>query len=481
MNWAQRKVYISGLVDTQESKQKRTSSDTSRRKYSNAYHLIINGERRNVCKAMFLNTLGLKEAMVRKWCKDGLPKEKMHPSSAFRTQRPTSRKKKLVQEFLDELSKLPSHYCRQSSSKEYLEEGIRDMPSLYKLLCEWCNNKSEDIPCITVLRREFKKKNLGFFQPKKDQCDTCVSHKTGNITDEIYNAHIIKKNRAQAEKKKDKDEATAQDSVWTMDVQAVLISPRLFASAHYYKTKLACHNFTMYNLQTGKVLCYFFTEVEADLSANTFATCVRDCLADVLDDNAVTRIILYSDGCGYQNRNSTLSNALLEFSIAHKIVIEQKYLEQGHTQMEVDSVHSVIEKKLRGREVFFPGDYVQAMKEARPTKPYIVKELSYDFAKDFSQLKFLDSIRPGRKAGEPLVHQLRALRYLPTGKVDFKIDFSDEYTELPQRVRPFNDTWEIRQLHMQRLKIKQTKFQHLQQLKQAMNTVYHSYYDNLPH
>ena len=237
----------------------------------------------------------------------------------------------------------------------------------------------------------------------------------------------------------------------------------------------------MYNLQTGKVLCYFFTEVEADLSANTFATCVRDCLADVLDDNAVTRIILYSDGCGYQNRNSTLSNALLEFSIAHQIVIEQKYLEKGHTQMEVDSVHSVIEKKLRGREVFFPGDYVQAMKEARPTKPYIVKELSYDFVKDFSQLKFLDSIRPGRKAGEPLVHQLRALRYLPTGKVDFKIDFSDEYTELPQRVRPFNDTWEIRQMHMQRLKIKQTKFQHLQQLKQAMNTVYHSYYDNLPH
>ena len=152
--------------------------------------------------------------------------------------------------------------------------------------------------------------------------------------------------------------------------------------------------------------------------------------------------MLYSDhGCGYQNRNSLLSSALLDFSIVHRVQIEQKYLERGHTQVEVDSAHSVIERKLKNREIFYPGEYVRVMKEARPSKPYVVKELSFDFFKKFDEIKHVDSIRPGRKTGEPQVHDLRALRYLPTGQIEYKVDFSAEYAVLPQRVHLANPQW----------------------------------------
>ena len=53
--------------------------------------------------------------------------------------------------------------------------------------------------------------------------------------------------------------------------------------------------------------------------------------------------ITWSDGCGYQNCNTTLSNALLHFATARGKMVTQKYLERGHTQMEIDSVHSVTE------------------------------------------------------------------------------------------------------------------------------------------
>ena len=57
--------------------------------------------------------------------------------------------------------------------------------------------------------------------------------------------------------------------------------------------------------------------------------------------------ILYSDGCGYSNRNVTLENALTKFAKEQGKTVTQKILERDHTQMEVDSVNAKIEGKLR--------------------------------------------------------------------------------------------------------------------------------------
>ena len=129
--------------------------------------------------------------------------------------------------------------------------------------------------------------------------------------------------------KKEADKAAAQVdpslSVWTMDLQAVLLSPKLQASALYYRTKLACHNFTMYDLVKKTTLCYFWHESEGDLSASRFASCVLDNLTKVVRDNKVTKIIVYSDGCGYQNRNMVLANALLEFCVINNVELFKSF------------------------------------------------------------------------------------------------------------------------------------------------------------
>ncbi|WAR05978.1 LOW QUALITY PROTEIN: hypothetical protein MAR_021347, partial [Mya arenaria] len=60
--------------------------------------------------------------------------------------------------------------------------------------------------------------------------------------------------------------------VITMDLQAVLLCPKLQASALYYHTKLACHNFTIMDISCKSVSCYFWTEVEGDLTASSFTS-----------------------------------------------------------------------------------------------------------------------------------------------------------------------------------------------------------------
>jgi hypothetical protein len=71
---------------------------------------------------------------------------------------------------------------------------------------------------------------------------------------------LINREKLRAEKVRDKKLAQSQTSfkVITMDLQSVLLSPRLNASALYYKTKLACHNFTIFDLVTKEVTCFVF-------------------------------------------------------------------------------------------------------------------------------------------------------------------------------------------------------------------------------
>ena len=69
-----------------------------------------------------------------------------------------------------------------------------------------------------------------------------------------------------------------------------------------------------------------------------------DLLESVVDDS-VSTVILYRDGCCYQNCNVTLSNAPLHFAVSRRKITFQKFLENGHTWMEVESVHSTTEGK----------------------------------------------------------------------------------------------------------------------------------------
>lgn len=250
------------------------------------------------------------------------------------------------------------------------------------------------------------------------------------------------------------------------------------------------HNFSMYNLSSHQCTAYWWNETEGDLSASSFVSCIirhleKYCLEDTLP------ITIYSDGCGYQNRNQYLSNALSNFAIKHKKIIEQKFLEKGHTQMEYDSAHAKIETKLENKEIFVPEDYITVTKEARKTvvvngireqMPFDVEYLHHSFFKNYADetnLRF-NSIRPGNKAFDPTVSQLRALIYLPSGAIKFKTDFNDEYEDLPRSIKPF-ENYDVKPLHISAIKIKQGKWKHLQSLKSVIPVENHSFYDNLPY
>lgn len=493
--WEEKKVYVTNLIvetDVTKLAKQGVEVHTGRKGKSYKYFLRVGEERYCVCKAMFLNTLGIGEKTAYGW-KQAEKKVTADINVVDRNEPSTANAKKAPSDvragahtYLENLPKMESHYCRSTSSKQYLEPVFASKADLYKVYKTYC--REHNIPNIAsncLFFNVFEEMNLSLYKPKKDQCDKCCEFQVGNISVDEYNEHIMLKDEARKAKVDDKERAIndSKVKVLTMDLQAVLLCPRLQASALYYKTKLSCHNFTLMNLATKDTTCYVWNETEGDLSASSFASCTTDYLGNLIrqDDN-VQEIVIYSDGCNYQNRNIVLSNALLKTAVDNGVTILQKYLERGHTQMEVDSIHSLVERKLKRQPIYVPQNYVDVIASCRPSRPVNVKYVRYSFFKDFKQLNTYSSIRPGSKAGEPTVTNLRVLRYGPDGTIQYKLGFSEEYKDFPRRAKVQNPSvGTVTQLHQNRIPIKASKFKHLQELKSVIPPDYHYFFDSLPH
>ena len=81
---------------------------------------------------------------------------------------------------------------------------------------------------------------MPYTNPEKDQRSVCIGHKYGTISEQDFREHEKRKEESRQKKKNDKQEAEGNDNIMvlTMDLQVVLLAPRVFANANYYKTAL---------------------------------------------------------------------------------------------------------------------------------------------------------------------------------------------------------------------------------------------------
>ncbi|KAJ4437566.1 hypothetical protein ANN_17711 [Periplaneta americana] len=344
-------------------------------------------------------------------------------STVFHTHAKKDKKEedlRFLRTFFDSLPKLPSHYCGQSSSKLYLEPIVHSKIQLHDLYKQRCARENTD-PLSRDTSTCFSRKVTSAFSPKKDQCHICCSYKTGNISEAAWLQHDEQKKETRKEKEKDKEDAQMElGNVFTMDLQAVKIVPCRQASSVYNKTKLCVHNFTVYNLKNHDVVCYWFDETQAELVASVFASSVIDALHYCIKENPLS-VIMYSDACmsTYQNRNVVISNDLLGLAISTEIADERFWM--------------------------------------------------------------YDSIRTGRGTNDPTVTDLRAIQYRPDGNYNFffKFRFTEDWQEMPRRPRKQSTEVTYKQLYSQPLRIKKSKWNHLQQLKSVLPKDCHAFYDNI--
>lgn len=151
--------------------------------------------------------------------------------------------------------------------------------------------------------------NISFFVPKKDQCAVCETFKNSSDEEQInlkatYEKHILCKTRAREEKQADVEKSRSNSNlkVVVFDLQAVLPTPSGEISTFYYKCRLNCYNFTIFEISTKSGFCYFWHEAIARRGANDIGSCLLDYLQKYCQNK---NVIMYSDNCvGQQKTNS---------------------------------------------------------------------------------------------------------------------------------------------------------------------------------
>lgn len=70
------------------------------------------------------------------------------------------------------------------------------------------------------------------------------------------------------------------------------------------------------------------------------------------------------------------------------------------------------------------------------------------------------SIWPGKKPGDPTVTDIKAIQYLPSGVIMYKLSFNADFVMLPQRrkLEVPNSLSSFKKLHKNKLKISRTKW-----------------------
>lgn len=423
MNWSQKKFYACNLIEVFPKKNE--IPEKSRSNQQREYFLMkSNNKMYQVCQLMFLNTLGLKEKMVGLWLRskqdfgffehpDDVQERKNIKRREGKTYQENEKRKDLLRQFLIDYPKLESHYCRKDSDKLYFQTEHRTVTELYKDYEHFCGQKKSRKLSIPVFTKMMKELNFSIFKPRKDQCDTCYSYKVGNLSEIDFKRHREEVDRASKEKAKDIEDALKNLCiVLCIDVEAVQLCPKLLASALYFKLKLQMHNFTIYDILSHKSMNYVWDETEGELKATVFTSIIVNHLESLIlslieNGSNWKPIIIYSDGCGYQNRNAILASALYNLSQKYRITIIQKYLIKGHTHMECDSSHALIERKTRKMTIDSPIEFVNAVKNARKKPfPLDVQHLTHTFFLNYEEpeIQIFKSIRPGNFYDKSRLH-----------------------------------------------------------------------------
>ena len=331
-----------------------------------------------VCKQFFLTTLNISQRRIQYFYEN---RRCLETGAPIPPQSGKNVKNKINDEVIEGVRKhinmfprIPSHYCRSSSSREYLEKSL-NLTKMYGLYCDFCAENDlahvKEHKYREIFYTEF---NIGFMAPKKDRCDKCerLSLNPDMQADDRVNIeeHLVRKKQTAIERERDRNDK--QKPVLCFDLEHVFSLPISGVSNFFYKRKLCTFNMTGTFSLTKKSYFSVWHEGTGGRTGNNMACAVVRILDEVLLDHPdLSEITLWSDSCVSQNKNSVMTMALTEFMKKHpnlKIII-QKFSEAGHSSIqEVDNVHSVIERHLRHQEVYSPAGLLKKLSTIKNCK-----------------------------------------------------------------------------------------------------------------
>lgn len=502
--YTKRSSYMASLLDIEDKASVRIrTEDPDKQKFRTKtykYNLIVNGKREPVCRGCLLKTLDESDnfiktvALKKRSSTAGTETDDKRGKKTPKNK--TSDEKRLqIKNHILSFPSYESHYTRKSTSKKYLPSHltIQQMYDQYKL----SRPSEQKHPSIKIYTQEFKKLKLSFKKPRADTCFTCdkFQMKIKLCSDEVakqelmseHQEHVQLGDGAYEEKALDTNMSTTDDTyqTYTFDLQQCLPTPMLKSSVAFYKRQLWTFNLTIHDNKTGKSYCYVWYETIAARGANQIASCLYKHICTMVPP-CTKHITFYSDTCGGQNRNSHVT-AMFTWVMQNTPVqtIDHKFMISGHSHLEVDTDHGIIEKKKKKTdiEIYHPHDWIQLIKSSGK-KFHVIRMNRNDFLDFSSLLKGPLVLRYKDTTGDQFKWlEKRWLRYEKDfGIILFKntLDRNCDFQTLNLKRRSSVVPDAVPVITNQPIPISKEKKDDLISLFPLIPDTFHSFYNNLP-
>ncbi|KAE8751014.1 hypothetical protein FOCC_FOCC002099 [Frankliniella occidentalis] len=394
-NYDKRVQYMSNLMVVLTPARNRSRKAQKSRLQTVQYYVVVDGIKYRVCQKAIMKIFDVKAKFL-----NGVADKKANsisgvPANDMRGKSKSSRKNLSVPTIAavkDHINSFPayvSHYSRQESSQRYLASYLT-LRKMHKRYLEENNPKVS----YSKYRSIFKSMGLKFKEPKSDTCASCdafhirlkgCSGEEKEAVERELQHHQNKAQKAYQIKRKKIAEAKLDPTKVTIvfDLEQCLPVPDLPTGKVYYSRQLYAYNLTIVQGQT--TFCYMWAEHEGKRGANEIASCIFHYITTEMGEN-VTELTLFSDCCSGQNRNSIICSMLLTALQDRRTslqTIDHIFLVPGHTRMECDSRHSLIERyKKRSEDMaIVPSDWYKIVESAGNGNFTVIhmKDHFYDF------------------------------------------------------------------------------------------------------
>ena len=157
--------------------------------------------------------------------------------------------------------------------------------------------------------------------------------------------------------------------MYTFDFEQNLPLPTLTHSDVFYCRQLWMYNFGVHDCVRDKGIMHLWDETTAKRGSCEVASCLDYCFLN--RNSGAKHLVLFSDGCGGQNKNRIECTFLLKLIHDGRYQqIDHFFLVRGHTFLPNDRDFSVIEKRKRVEKAYIPADWVQVVATAKASKPF---------------------------------------------------------------------------------------------------------------
>lgn len=359
-------------------KRKRPKNSRHSQKIFQAQFFVLSQQKKfiPVCKKSFMEILGITrrriDTVTKNYFRTSLPAQENRGGDTKSEKYQC--KKQSVMNFINKFKAIESHYCRGQSERLYLDSSlnITKMWTMYQI-----DNNEQPVK-KSYFRHIFNTQyNLGFGTPRTDVCSTCLqlTEKIKRCSDEKIKVNLM------TEKRVHKMRAQAYFSllrqaengvvIYSFDCQKNQVLPKVPDQQAYYSRQLYIYNFTVVRgtskskLNSSTVTSFCWTENEYSKGSNEIASCIHHIL-NTSDFTNIHTVRLMCDGCGGQNKNTTLLTMCCNWLCKQNLItnIEVIFPVRGHSFIPPDRVFGHIERDIRKKEIILePEEYMNIISQ----------------------------------------------------------------------------------------------------------------------